>query len=414
MMGEPKYSTVWNRRIRLDRLRRTEDYQVSIFKNRTPSGVLRKIKALLNSDAVFIPRAALGRGPRWPTRRNNRERIAPGKAPSQARSDTHPPDAPAEDTPIFFVVGYQKSGTTWLMKMLDSHPEILCQGEGRPFGRNWRQEHLKQRRGSYPPTSLYHAMLSAEDLRYWIERSVWSKGEDTDEHLANLTGLAIEYFLTQRLLKSGKKLVGDKTVLLDAEIVREIRAISPEAKVIHIIRDGRDVAISATHHGWNRAVDQGGTHRITPEQLAKREAYRKDPQALLETGGGIFPDGELRKSAARWSARVGNAVKDGPALFGANYAEVKYEDLLENPAEELRRLLEFLEADASEQVVSGCVSAATFERLSGGRKRGREAASFYRKGIAGDWKNVFTEQNKQEFKAAAGELLVELGYEEGA
>ncbi len=62
--------------------------------------------------------------------------------------------------------------------------------------------------------------------------------------------------------------------------------------------------------------------------------------------------------------------------------------------------------------MSGCVSAATFERLSGGRKRGREAASFYRKGIAGDWKNVFTEQNKQEFKAAAGDLLIELGYEE--
>src|SRR5918997_2976388 len=52
------------------------------------------------------------------------------------------------NTPAFFVVGYQKSGTTWLMRMLDSHPEILCKGEGRPFGRDFRQEHLKQRKAS--------------------------------------------------------------------------------------------------------------------------------------------------------------------------------------------------------------------------------------------------------------------------
>jgi hypothetical protein len=41
-----------------------------------------------------------------------------------------------------------------------------------------------------------------------------------------------------------------------------------------------------------------------------------------------------------------------------------------------------------------------------------KATRKHRKGIAGDWKNVFTEQNKQDFKAAAGELLIELGYEE--
>jgi len=298
------------------------------------------------------------------------------------------------------------------MKMLDSHPEILCQGEGRPFGRDWRQEHLKQKRMSYPPTSLYNAILSSEDLRHWIERSVWSRREDPEEHLDNLTRLAIEYFLTQQLLKTGKRLVGDKTVLLSPDIIEEISKICPTAKVIHIVRDGRDVAVSQNHHGWNQAEDQGGNSKITPDQLAKREAYRKDPQKLLHTGEGIFPNGWLRGFGGRWSTRVGKTVKDGPALLGANYGEVKYEDLLEKPKEEVKRLLEFLGADASEQTVRRCVSAASFERLAGGRERGQEAASFFRKGIAGDWKNVFTEQDKRVFKAAAGDLLIELGYEE--
>jgi hypothetical protein len=133
---------------------------------------------------------------------------------------------------------------------------------------------------------------------------------------------------------------------------------------------------------------------------------------LLRTGEGIFSEGYLGQSAARWSARVGRAVKDGPTLLGANYAEVRYEDLLENSEEEFRRLLEFLGADAGEQVVRRCVSAASFENLAGGRKRGQEAASFFRKGIAGEWSDVFTEQNKRDFKEVAGDLLIDLGYED--
>ena len=351
---------------------------MSVFKNRTAFGVARKIKTFLSPSAV--PRVSLL-------------------------------DPSTPGTPLFFIVGQQKSGTTWLMKTLDAHPEILCRGEGRPFGRDWRRERLKQGQGGYPPTSLYNAIASSEDLRYWIERSVWSRHDDPDEHLANLTRLAVEYFLTQQLLKTGKRLVGDKTVLLSPEIVQEISTICPEARVIHIIRDGRDVLVSTMHHRWNQAEDRGGTTRLTPQQAAKREAYREDPRALLRTGEGMFPEGWLEKHAAQWRANTSKTVKDGPALLGANYREVRYEDLLERPEEEVGRLLEFLGADANEQTVRRCLGAASFEKLAEGRKRGQEAASFYRKGVAGDWKNVFTGRDKQDFKAAAGDLLIDLGYE---
>ena len=386
--------------------------RVSVFKNRAASRVARKIRTVLNSDVGFVPCMALGKSARQQIASKNREITVLRKELARARGAAHLPGSSGEIAPIFFVVGYQKSGTTWLMKMLDSHPEILCRGEGRPFGRNWRQEDLKQKRVSYPPTSLYNAITSSEDLRYWIKRSVWSKRDDTEEHLANLTRLAVEYFLVRKLSETGKRLVGDKTVLLSPEIVEEISTIYPEARVIHIIRDGRDVAVSAMHHRWNQAEDRGGTSQTTPGQIAKREAYRKDPQKLLETSEGMFADGWLKDSAAKWSDRVSKTVKDGPALLGANYEEVRYEDLLERPEEEAGRLLEFLGAEASEQTVRHCVSAASFEKLAEGRRRGQEAASFFRKGVADDWKNVFTEQNKQDYKAVAGDLLIDLGYEE--
>ena len=120
--------------------------------------------------------------------------------------------------PVFFVVGLAKSGTTWLMKTLDAHPEVLCKGEGRFFGEEYRREVLAQTQTKQQPSSLYNALLGSEYLRLWIERSVWSRDGDPDEHIRDLVRLATDYFLTQELSKSGKKVVGDKTPLLGPEV----------------------------------------------------------------------------------------------------------------------------------------------------------------------------------------------------
>ena len=312
-----------------------------------------------------------------------------------------------ESIPVFFVVGQQKSGTTWLMRMLDSHPEILCKGEGRFFGAGWRQESVKQTDAKRPPSSLYNAVLDAEYLRLWIERSVWSRNEAADEHVDNILSMMIGYFLVGELSKTKKRLVGDKSPLLTPDTIREISGVYPEARVIHIIRDGRDAAVSAVHHSWNFGKRQGV--RIS----AKREAYHENAGGLRNKRESLFAGNSLRRMAAEWDARVSRTIEDGPALLGDNYTEVKYEGLLERPGEEMTRLLGFLGAEAGEETVSRCVSSASFEKLSKGRRRDEEdATSFFRKGVAGDWKNVFTARDKQVFKEQAGGLLVRLGYEE--
>lgn len=58
------------------------------------------------------------------------------------------------------------------------------------------------------------------------------------------------------------------------------------------------------------------------------------------------------------------------------------------------------------------MKTARFEELTQGRKRGEEdSTSGCRKGIAGDWRNVFTDRDRAIFKEHAGGLLIELGYE---
>ncbi|MGI8651133.1 MAG: sulfotransferase domain-containing protein [Rubrobacter sp.] len=315
-------------------------------------------------------------------------------------------EAATGGSPVFFVAGNQKSGTTWLQKILDAHPEVLCQGEGRPFGKRFN----KSGKSGYPAASLYNALSTSKKLRVWISNSVWSKRDNTERHIENLSGLAIEYFLKDKLVKSGKKFVGDKTVLLGPDIMREVARLTPRAKVIHIVRDGRDVAVSTAHHVWNQAEDRGGNSPISAEQAARREVYERDPEAAISSGG-IFIEGWLEKYARRWSNLLENNIRDGRNILGANYTEVRYEDRISSPDTEMVRLFGFLGAKSDPETVQNCVAAASFEKLSEGRKPGEEAASFFRKGIAGDWKNVFTEENKREFKAGAGELLVTLGYE---
>jgi hypothetical protein len=315
-----------------------------------------------------------------------------------------------ESTPVFFIVGRAKSGTSWLMRLLNSHPEILCRGEGRFFGRDfWREDFKRMNLGTIQPSSLYRAILDSDSLRTWVERSVWTRGKDVDESLTGLTHAAITYFLTERLSETGKRIVGDKTPFLSTETLDEMSVIYPEAKVIHMIRDGRDVAVSSVHHRWNHAKDEGGIYELEPEEIAKREAYRKD---LLEAGESLFTETVLRSAAVSWNGFVSKTIRDGPALLGDNYAEVRYEDLLQRPEEEVGRILRFLGADDGEETVRRCVESASFEAWTQGRQRGHEdSAAFLRKGVAGDWKNVFTERDKRVFKEAAGELLIQLGYE---
>jgi hypothetical protein len=331
---------------------------------------------------------------------------------AQARTARHLPGFFSGNMPVFFVVGRARSGTTWLRSTLNAHPEILCRGEGRFFERSFKRKDIEDSRlKSITPNSLYGAIFESRDLRAWIDRSVWSTGKDTNDHLNDLTRLAIEHFFAEQLAKTGKRIVGDKTPFVSAEVMEEISAVYPDAKVVHIIRDGRDVAVSMIHHMWNYAKSEGGLYDLEAEELEKRDAYRTG--SLAPPAESLFTKGRLARIASDWSTQVDRAMEAGSALLGDNYAEVRYEELLERPVEEVQRLLRFLGADSTEEVASSCVEKTGFERRSD-RKRGQEdSASRSRKGVAGDWRNAFTEEDKRVFKEVAGELLIKLGYEEG-
>lgn len=380
------------------------------FKNHIAFEIARSIKVFLNLETGIIrdgtarsKQVSQQPGRAQPQAANKDEEIARLRAElAQIKSVSGPASQSVDEAPIFFLIGRSKSGTSWLMRLLDSHPEILCRGEGMFFERS-------------SPRSLLRALSRSEDVQRWLARSPWTR-QAPDKGLDNMLGAFVRNAMRQRLegvkrRTGSKKIVGDKSPFKTAKMLKEIADVCPDAKVVHIIRDGRDVAVSSVHHRWNNAADVGGKRSITQDQAAKREAYRSDPAVFTATGESIFVEGHVAEIARSWNEGVGRAVEDA-SLLGDNYHQLRYEDLLAEPFKEVRRLLEFLGADSTEEVTRGCVEAASFERLSGGRSQGEEdSSSFYRKGVAGDWKNHFTEEDKRVFKEEAGELLIRLGYE---
>ena len=75
-----------------------------------------------------------------------------------------------------------------------------------------------------------------------------------------------------------------------------------------------------------------------------------------------------------------------------------------NPRHEIGRALAFLNADSNQRVVSEIAERTSFAK--------QDAGGFFRKGTSGDWVNHFTADNRHEFHSIAGQLLIELGYEE--
>lgn len=318
----------------------------------------------------------------------------------------------------FFVVGEMKSGTSWLMWMLNSHPEIFCSGEGNFFGRNQRNQETDEIPIlNHPTPSLRNALLDSEGLRTWHSWMWWNywgqQGGDADEDLRNLTRLAVDYYMMQGSAVSGKPIVGDKSPP-HADYVDEIFELCPEAKVVHIVRDGRDSAVSLMNHYWALATDRNkknGIYDLKPEERAKRDAYWEDPEGFLASGDSIFVGERLRQIAARWSRRVDKAARDGKELLGDNFLQLHYEDLLAKPEEHMKTIFELLGARADEEVVRHCVEENAFEKLAKRPKGQEKSGAFFRKGIAGDWRRVFTDHDRRIYEEVAGETLRAMGYQ---
>jgi len=205
----------------------------------------------------------------------------------------------------FFIVGCPRSGTTLLQVLLDSHPDITIPPESHIF------ERFSQFFSDYGDLDQHSNLQRfVRDILHDVAIKDWNLGISVFqfcEQIERCTVRDVIGLLFKLYAKNeGKSRWGDKTPQ-HALFLREIKEVFPEAKIIHLIRDGRDVAES-----------------LQRVYIGPKSAYR---------------------IAHRWRKYILAFEKFKKEFSPDEFMEVRYEDLVRTPMDTLRKIQEFLSLD---------------------------------------------------------------------
>jgi 2-polyprenyl-3-methyl-5-hydroxy-6-metoxy-1,4-benzoquinol methylase len=294
--------------------------------------------------------------------------------------------------PIHFIIGAPRSGTTWLTRALNGHPAIYAT-ENRLFGSFC--ELWPGPRGRLTPRITFDAYAAALARHRSLEPFGWER----HEFITRFQREYHRFLLDFDRRHSGRSVIVDKVTpyLGTAElVVSQIRRFFPEAKVIHLLRDGRDVVTSGVFDWLGRSGIGTPRHAYFVEQR---------PGTVMNR---FFDDDALRSWCRYWTEPL-----DAIERSTLDQIPVRYESMVADLPAELMRIFRHLGLPADETVARACAEGASFERLTG-RPRGQEdPLAKIRRGIVGDWRNYFTRADGALFAELAGKHLIAAGYEPG-
>lgn len=156
-------------------------------------------------------------------------------------------------------------------------------------------------------------------------------------------------------------------------------AVSDRQKVVFLVRDPRDVAVSFHFHIAHRASANELIHKGIPEQVRRMpiDDFVLDP----------------RYGVPRIIEYYNQWLSEASALRRAHF--IRYEDLHRQPEAELSQLARFLDLDVDEETIAGAVSFASFESL-----QQKEREGYFRSTRLG----AADPDNPHSFKVRRGEI----------
>jgi hypothetical protein len=246
---------------------------------------------------------------------------------------------------MVFVVGARRSGTNWVQRVLAAHPDVVAVTS---------------------ETSLFSHGLSAVRERFH-HAAIGSPRSGATHMDASALADALRTFCDSVFLHISSALdpAAERIIERTPDHVRHLPLISevyPDAWIIHVVRDGRDVARSLLSQSWG--------------------------------------PGSMADAATEWRTAIEAARAAAPEL--ARYREVRYEELIADPARGIRDLWAWLGLSVDE----AAISAASIES---GVAFNVDAAD--RVVEVGKWQRTLTPGQLADFNAVAADTLALLGYE---
>jgi hypothetical protein len=179
-------------------------------------------------------------------------------------------------------------------------------------------------------------------------------------------------------LTQGKPLVGDKTPWYVRKLSTLVE-LWPQVRVVHLIRDGRDVWLSMRN--W----------RMADRTAGKFSTWKSDP---------------LVTTALTWRALVSIGCQDGAAMGAQRYRAIQYEPLVRESERECRSLAAFLDVPFDPRMPFYYEGRTTPAEVGSANKAWLPPTPGLR-----DWRTQMDADDVEAFEAAAGDLLQRLGYE---
>ena len=278
------------------------------------------------------------------------------------------------------------------MRLVRLHPEVHCNYQAHFFTRQ----------------PLLKSLVDTPEAEEWLKRKSnrWNQGRDLSPLILRATA---DFIMERDAAKEGKHIVGDKSPssTIHGQAVRDMHAVYPDARLVYIVRDGRDVLISER---FRNLVEESRFLKAEDKRII--EELRKDQTQFTNGTRSIFTEAVIRRVAKGWVTNLQETEEEGRRLFGENYCSLRYEDLLAHPFAEMQKLWLFLGVEAGQSLEKAIVdemSSNPDEQWQ--TKRNEDIASFLPKGHAGNWQKLFTARDKSLFKEVAGEMLVKWKYE---
>jgi hypothetical protein len=289
------------------------------------------------------------------------------------------------ELPRVFIVGCARSGTTWVNTLLGQHDEIVTGPESHIFPVLYRPL-----RAVGPTDEWRAAVLDAYDARAhqaadqpllpgphrWVERNALEdliaaamaaqlRGDAAARRV--LQGILASFFAETR--SAASHTVAEKTPH-HLRFADQILTWWPQAKVVEVVRDGRDVCVSLDHK--SRVAAWAPTDRV----------------AQIDS----------------WLA----AVRRGQVLrsrhdFAPRWHRVRYEDLASDATSAVTALFRFLDVAADEGTVQQSIEQSSIDKQ-------RDVLGHVRLGVVGEWRSEFSNTDRRLFDRMAHNELVSLGY----
>jgi hypothetical protein len=293
--------------------------------------------------------------------------------------------------PYVFFVGCQRSGTTLLQHMVDSHPQIAVMPEGGWFG-TWFEHGAGVTADGFVTREIVPLLLKTHkniDLGA-TAHELYAMVEPEGEVLYSDF---ISDLFCRCGRKRGKTLVGSKNPD-DLRHLNTLHQLWPHARFVHIIRDGRDVCLSASAR-WRGKNDFRGFPFLLYEK----------PDRIFDT----WTEDPVTTTALWWEWTVRLGRDFGASLPAGMYYEMRYEDLVACPEAESVALCDFLGLPFHD--------AMMHHQENFKARRGADGAILHasvgRPVTAGlrDWRTQMAREELERFEVAVSPFMDELNYE---